>query len=69
MVYISTIGYIADDPGYQRFFSYISLFSFAMLVPLLLINLVLLYFWLGRRGFSVLFVNWLLVQARKSQFG
>ena len=28
LVHIYTIGYMADDPGYQRFFSYISLFTF-----------------------------------------
>ena len=28
MVHIYTIGYMADDPGYQRFFSYIALFTF-----------------------------------------
>ena len=28
MVHIYTIGYMAEDPGYQRFFSYISLFTF-----------------------------------------
>ena len=32
MVHIYTIGYMRDDPGYQRFFSYISLFTFAMLM-------------------------------------
>ena len=32
MVHIYTIGYMADDPGYQRFFSYISLFTFSMLM-------------------------------------
>ncbi|PIY05571.1 MAG: NADH-quinone oxidoreductase subunit L, partial [Gallionellaceae bacterium CG_4_10_14_3_um_filter_60_1069] len=31
MVHIYTIGYMQDDPGYQRFFSYISLFTFSML--------------------------------------
>ena len=31
MVHIYTIGYMHDDPGYQRFFSYISLFTFSML--------------------------------------
>src|SRR3984885_16257790 len=30
-VHIYTIGYMADDPGYQRFFAYISLFTFSML--------------------------------------
>ena len=32
MVHIYTIGYMREDPGYQRFFSYISLFTFAMLM-------------------------------------
>ncbi len=31
-VHVYTIGYMHDDPGYQRFFSYISLFTFAMLM-------------------------------------
>src|SRR6185295_18008547 len=31
MVHIYTIGYMAEDPGYQRFFSYISLFTFSTL--------------------------------------
>ena len=32
MVHIYTIGYMEGDPGYQRFFSYISLFTFSMLM-------------------------------------
>ena len=32
MVHIYTIGYMADDPGYSRFFGYIALFTFAMLI-------------------------------------
>ncbi|MDO5506649.1 MAG: NADH-quinone oxidoreductase subunit L, partial [Pseudoxanthomonas suwonensis] len=32
LVHIYTIGYMQDDPGYQRFFSYISLFTFSMLM-------------------------------------
>ena len=32
MVHVYTIGYMADDPGYTRFFSYISLFTFSMLM-------------------------------------
>lgn len=48
MVYIYTIGYMAGDPGYQRFFSYISLFTFSMLVLVLADNFLLLYFgWEG----------------------
>ena len=31
-VHVYTIGYMADDDGYQRFFSYISLFTFSMLM-------------------------------------
>lgn len=48
MVHIYTIGYMADDPGYQRFFSYVSLFTFAMLTLVLANNFVLLFFgWEG----------------------
>src|SRR4249919_4326963 len=32
LVHVYTIGYMADDKGYQRFFSYISLFTFSMLM-------------------------------------
>lgn len=32
LVHIYSIGYMSDDPGYQRFFSYISLFTFMMLM-------------------------------------
>ena len=32
LVHVYTIGYMRDDPGYQRFFSYISLFTFSMLM-------------------------------------
>ena len=38
MVHVYTIGYMRDDPGYQRFFSYVSLFTFAMLILVLADN-------------------------------
>jgi NADH-quinone oxidoreductase subunit L len=44
MVHIYTIGYMRDDPGYQRFFSYISLFTFAMLMLVMSNNFVQLFF-------------------------
>lgn len=48
MVHIYTIGYMADDPGYQRFFSYVSLFTFAMLTLILADNFLLMFFgWEG----------------------
>ena len=43
-VHIYTIGYMADDPGYQRFFSYISLFTFSMLMLVMSNNFVQLFF-------------------------
>src|SRR5437762_13899989 len=46
MVHIYTIGYMADDPGYTRFFSYISLFTFSMLMLVMANNfLQLLFVW------------------------
>src|SRR3954471_2393833 len=44
MVHIYTIGYIAEDPGYSRFFSYISLFTFAMLMLVMANNFLQLFF-------------------------
>jgi NADH-quinone oxidoreductase subunit L len=43
-VHVYTIGYMHDDPGYQRFFSYISLFTFAMLMLVMANNLLQLFF-------------------------
>ncbi|MFZ2315346.1 MAG: NADH-quinone oxidoreductase subunit L [Gammaproteobacteria bacterium] len=48
MVHIYTIGYMADDAGYTRFFSYVSLFTFAMLSLVLANNFLLMFFgWEG----------------------
>src|SRR6188768_4591863 len=44
MVHIYTIGYMADDDGYTRFFSYISLFTFSMLMLVMSNNFVQLFF-------------------------
>jgi len=48
MVHVYTIGYMHDDPGYQRFFSYISLFTFSMLMLVMANNFMQLFFgWEG----------------------
>jgi NADH-quinone oxidoreductase subunit L len=44
MVHIYTIGYMEDDDGYQRFFSYISLFTFSMLMLVMSNNFLQLFF-------------------------
>ena len=44
MVHIYTIGYMHDDAGYQRFFSYIALFTFAMLMLVMSNNFLQLFF-------------------------
>lgn len=44
LVHIYTIGYMQDDPGYQRFFSYISLFTFSMLTLVMSNNFLQLFF-------------------------
>ena len=44
MVHVYTIGYMADDDGYQRFFSYISLFTFSMLMLVMSNNFLQLFF-------------------------
>lgn len=44
MVHIYTIGYMQDDDGYARFFSYISLFTFSMLMLVMANNFMQLFF-------------------------
>lgn len=44
LVHLYTIGYMKDDPGYQRFFSYISLFTFSMLMLVMSNNFLQLFF-------------------------
>ncbi|MEK6595752.1 MAG: NADH-quinone oxidoreductase subunit L [Pseudomonadota bacterium] len=44
MVHIYTIGYMHGDPGYQRFFSYISLFTFSMMMLVMSNNFLQLFF-------------------------
>jgi len=43
-VHVYTIGYMADDPGYTRFFSYIALFTFSMLMLVMSNNFMQLFF-------------------------
>jgi NADH-quinone oxidoreductase subunit L len=57
MVHVYTIGYMHDDDGYQRFFSYISLFTFSMLMLVMSNNFVQLFF--GWEGVGV--VSYLLI--------
>ncbi len=44
MVHLYTIGYMKEDPGYNRFFSYISLFTFSMLMLVMSNNFMQLFF-------------------------
>jgi NADH-quinone oxidoreductase subunit L len=57
MVHIYTVGYMHEDDGYQRFFSYISLFTFAMLMLVMSNNFMQLFF--GWEGVGV--VSYLLI--------
>ena len=57
MVHIYTIGYMRADPGYSRFFCYIALFSFAMLMMVMANNFLQLFFGCEAVGF----VSYLLI--------
>ncbi len=63
LVHIYSIGYMSHDPHQPRFFSYLSLFTFAMLMLVTADNLVQLFFRLGRRRSLLLSVDWLLVSS------
>ena len=69
MVDIYTFGYMADDPGYQRFFSYISLFTFFMLMLVFASNFLMLYFgWEGVGLISYLLIGFWFTR-EKALFG
>jgi len=51
-VHVYTIGYMSDDPGYTRFFSYISLFTFSMLMLVMSNNFMQLFFGWERWAWS-----------------
>ena len=63
MVHVYTIGYMADDPGYTRFFSYISLFTFSMLMLVMSNNFLQLFFGWEAVGLVSLSADRLLVHA------
>jgi len=58
LVHVYSIGYMADDPDYQRFFAYMSAFTFAMLMLVLANNFATLFFgWEGVGLISYLLIG------------
>lgn len=58
LVHVYSIGYMSDDPGYQRFFSYVSFFTFMMLMLVSADNLLQLFFgWEGVGLVSYLLIS------------
>lgn len=58
LVHVYSIGYMRDEPGYTRFFAYISGFTFAMLILVMSNNFLLLFFgWEGVGLFSYLLIG------------
>lgn len=61
LVHIYSIGYMSHDPDKPRFMSYLSLFTFMMLMLVTADNFCN-YFWMGRSWFGILPFDWILVQ-------
>ena len=61
LVHIYSIGYMSHDPHKQRFMSYLSLFTFSMLMLVTSDNFITIIFWMGRCWFMFLFFNRFLV--------
>ena len=69
MVHIYTIGYMHDEKvGYQRFFSYISLFTFSMLMLIMSNNFIQPLLRLGSGGLSVVSLDRFLFQTSERDF-
>jgi len=66
--HIYTIGYMHDDPGYQRFFSYISLFTFSMLMLVMATHFIAVVLRCGSGGCCLLSIDRLLVYAADRHF-
>ena len=66
MVHIYTIGYMAHEEGYQRFFSYIALFTFSMLMLVMSNNFLQLFFgWEAVGLVSYLLIGFYYTQGRQ----
>ena len=68
LVHLYSVGYMAEDPGYQRFFSYISLFTFAMLMLVTANNFLQLFFgWEGVGLVSYLLIGFWFTRDRANE--
>ena len=63
LIHINSVGYMAHEDGYWRYFAYLNLFMFFMLT-LVLSETSCCCLWLGRRRASFVFAYWLLLHAR-----
>ncbi len=70
LVHIYSIGYMKEDSGYQRFFAYMSLFTFFMLVLVMANNFLLLFFgWEGVGLVSYLLIGFWFQRESAAQGG
>jgi NADH-quinone oxidoreductase subunit L len=70
LVHVYSVGYMHNDKGYQRFFSYVSLFTFAMLMLVMADNLLQLFFgWEGVGVVSYLLIGFYFTKDRAASGG
>ncbi len=63
LIHIYSIGYMAHEGGYYRFFGYMNLFMFSMLTLVLANNYMTVVCGMGRRRFVLIPINWFLLSS------
>ena len=66
LIHLYSVGYMKEEKSFSRFFSFLNLFVFFMLILVMADNLVLLFLGMGRSGALLLSFDWVLLKKRSA---